>query len=263
VTAARRRVEGLVALVTGAGGGIGAATVRRLHAEGARVIGSDVDVAAAEAALPVGERCRSVFHDVAAEQSWVDVLAQIERDHGGLDILVNNAGVYLIKPFTEITVEEWNRVMAVNVTGVFLGMKHAAPMMAGRPGASIVNISSVAGLIGAPEHLLYGASKGAVRTMTKDAALELAPEGTRVNSVHPGYVDTAMADYGAARAGVEKEALGGRYPLGRIGTPEDVADSILFLASPEASYITGVEHVIDGGGTAGIARQIPGATVPS
>jgi NAD(P)-dependent dehydrogenase (short-subunit alcohol dehydrogenase family) len=158
----------------------------------------------------------------------------------------------IIKPLAETTLEEWNNLMAVNVTGVFLGMKHAASSMAERGGGSIVNMSSVAGLMGVAGHMLYGASKGAVRIMMKDAAMELGDSQVKINSVHPGYINTGMAAYRAAAAGTDIEGLGQLYPLRRIGEPDDVANTVLFLASDEAKYLTGGEFVVDGGGSAGV-----------
>lgn len=140
--------------------------------------------------------------------------------------------------------------MAINVTGVFLGMKHIVPLIAKQNKGSVINSSSVAGLIGAPGHVLYGASKGAVRIMSKDAAMEFAPVGVRVNSIHPGYIDTGMADYASDVTGSSKKQLGESYPLGHIGTVENIAKTVLFLASDDSAYSTGAEFVIDGGLTA-------------
>ncbi len=192
-------------------------------------------------------------HDVTQEDRWRQVVGRTRETFGGVDVLHNNAGIYVIKPLAETTVEEWNNLMAINVTGVFLGMKHAAPLMAEAGGGSIINMSSVAGLTGVAGHVLYGASKGAVRIMTKDAAMEYAAYQVRVNSVHPGYINTGMAEYGATTAGTTVEELGrSMYPLQRIGEPEDVANTVLFLASDESRYTTGAEFVVDGGGTAGV-----------
>ncbi|MGF1473742.1 MAG: SDR family NAD(P)-dependent oxidoreductase [Rubrobacteraceae bacterium] len=251
------RVEGKVALVTGGGSGIGRACCVRLGEEGARVVVTDVDSDRGNETLAEIERSggEGLFleHDVTDEGQWESVVSQAGASYGGVDVLLNNAGIYLIKPLAETTLDEWNNLMAINVTGVFLGMKHVATGMAERGGGSIINLSSVAGLIGVPGHALYGASKGAVRIMTKDVAMEYAPYQVRVNSLHPGYINTGMAEYGAEVAGTTVEDLGRElYPLGRVGEPEDVANTVLFLASDESKYTTGAEFVIDGGGSAGI-----------
>jgi len=250
------RVEGKVAIVTGGGAGIGRACCLRLAEEGARVVVTDISEERGKETLgqieDKGGEGLFFRHDVTQEDQWGSVVGRTREAYGGVDVHVNNAGLYLIKPLAETTLEEWNNLMAVNVTGVFLGMKHAAPSMAERGGGSIVNMSSVAGLMGVAGHVLYGASKGAVRIMTKDAAMELGASQVRVNSVHPGYINTGMAAYGAAAAGTDIEGLGQLYPLGRIGEPDDVANTVLFLASDEAKYLTGGEFVVDGGGSAGV-----------
>jgi NAD(P)-dependent dehydrogenase (short-subunit alcohol dehydrogenase family) len=250
------RAQGKVAMVTGGGAGIGRACCLRLAEEGARVVVTDISAERGDETVgqieDKGGDGLFLRHDVTLEDQWESVVGRAREAYGGVDVLVNNAGLYLIKPLTETTVEEWNNLMAVNVTGVFLGMKHAAPSMAERGGGSIVNMSSVAGLMGVAGHVLYGASKGAVRIMTKDAAMELGASQVRVNSVHPGYINTGMAAYGAAAAGTDIEGLGQLYPLGRIGEPDDVANTVLFLASDEAKYLTGGEFVVDGGGSAGV-----------
>jgi NAD(P)-dependent dehydrogenase (short-subunit alcohol dehydrogenase family) len=243
-------------MVTGGGAGIGRACCLRLAEEGARVAVTDISEERGDETVgqieDKGGDGLFLRHDVTLEDQWESVVGRAREAYGGVDVLVNNAGLYLIKPLTETTVEEWNNLMAVNVTGVFLGMKHAAPSMAERGGGSIVNMSSVAGLMGVAGHVLYGATKGAVRIMTKDAAMELAASQVRVNSVHPGYINTGMAEYGAAAAGTDIDGLGQLYPLGRIGEPGDVANTVLFLASDEAKYLTGGEFVVDGGASAGI-----------
>ena len=251
------RVEGKVAIVTGGGSGIGRASCLRLAEEGARVVVTDISEERGKETVgeieQKGGEGLFLRHDVTQEEQWVSVVRETRERYGGVDVLLNNAGLYLIKPLAETTVEEWNDLMAVNVTGVFLGMKHCAPAMAERGGGSIINLSSVAGLLGVAGHALYGASKGAVRIMTKDVAMEYARAQVRVNSLHPGYINTGMAEYGAAAAGSTIEELGRQmYPLGRIGEPEDVANTVLFLASDESRYTTGAEFVVDGGGSAGV-----------
>lgn len=247
------RVDGKIALVTGGAVGIGKATAELLAAEGAKVAVTDINVEAGRSAVAQindqGYDAAFFEHDVADEDQWRDVVAQVQDTFGAPDVLVNNAGIYLIKPMGEMTVDEWRRLMDINVTGVFLGMKHCAPLMKKGSG-SIINLSSVAGLIGAANHTCYGASKGAVRIMTKDAALELAEDGVRVNSIHPAYIDTQMADYGAEVQHATKEELDAMHPIGHMGEPIDVAYAVLYLASDESKFVTGAELVLDGGLTA-------------
>jgi NAD(P)-dependent dehydrogenase (short-subunit alcohol dehydrogenase family) len=172
------------------------------------------------------------------------------RDRVGVpDILFNNAGILIFKDLANTTVEEWHKLMDVNVLGVFLGIKHTAPMMAEQGGGSIVNMSSISGLLGEKRLGLYGTTKGAVYTLTKDAAIEFAESQVRINSIHPAIIDTQMADAQAEERGKSKEELGQMYPLKRLGQPIDVAYGALFLASDEANFITGAELVIDGGHT--------------
>ena len=253
-------LEGRIALVTGASRGIGAATARALATAGARVILTDLADASGLAAELGGHYRRQ---DVSSEDDWSATIAFARSEAGGLDILVNNAGLFLQKSLQDTTLEDWRRIHAVNVEGVFLGCKHAAPLLAERAGrwsggTAIVNLSSVAGLVGAAGAVCYNASKGAVRIMTKGIALELARRGVRVNSVHPGLIDTAMGqevlDRTAARLGVgENEArtrLARGHPLGRLGRDSNIADAVVFLASDRAAYMTGSELIVDGGFTA-------------
>ncbi|WP_298210735.1 glucose 1-dehydrogenase [Ferrimicrobium sp.] len=247
-------VAGKVVLITGAGAGIGRATARMFAAKGAKVVVTDVDEAGGRATvdsiLSAGGEGLFLTHDVSSEEQWTRILADAESRFGGIDVLVNNAGIYIIAPLADTTLEQWNRLFSINVTGVFLGSKHVAPYLVKRGGGSIINMSSVAGLRGTAGHTLYGASKGAVRIMTKDIAAELANQNIRVNSIHPTYVKTAMADYGAAIAGLTLDEMGERMvPLGRLAEPDDVANVIVFLASDESNYLTGSEFVVDGGGT--------------
>jgi NAD(P)-dependent dehydrogenase (short-subunit alcohol dehydrogenase family) len=253
-------LEGRVALVTGGSRGIGAATARALAEAGARVIITDVSDSSALAAELGGLSRRQ---DVTSEDEWRHLVDFVRAEAGGLDILVNNAGVFLQKSLFDTTLEEWRRLHAVNVEGVFLGCKHAAPLLAERAprwpgGAAIINISSVAGLVGSPGAICYNASKGAVRIMTKGLALELARSRVRVNSVHPGYIETDMGRevvtrVAASRKVDEDEArrrIARGTPLREFGQPRNIADAVAFLASDRAAYVTGAEMVVDGGYTA-------------
>lgn len=242
------RLEGKVAIVTGGAGGIGSATARRLSEEGAAVVVTDRDEAGAAATVAsLAGQGLALVHDVVSEADWESVFAATTARFGAPSILVNNAGVYRIGPVEALDPAEIDWLLGINVKGVALGLKHAARAMAPARAGSIVNLSSVAGIVGSPRHVLYGASKGAVRALTKSAAAELGPAGIRVNSVHPAIIDTPMAEYGLAALGRTREQIARAYPLGRIGRPEEVANAVLFLASDEASFVTGAELVVDGG----------------
>jgi len=253
------RVSGKVALVTGAASGIGRACAERLAAEGASVLLTDVQdmegAGAAAGIVKAGGEASFRRHDVTIEDEWIGVVGEIERRFGRLDILVNNAGIAVSGLVTDLTLEQWRRQQAVNVEGVFLGLKHVLPLMrkAGN-GGSIINVSSVAGLKGAVQLSAYCASKGAVRLMSKAVALECAGlrDGVRVNSIHPGIIDTPIwnAIPGAAGSNEPRDldamaAMG--VPLGVKGVPMDIAEGVLWLASDESRYVTGAELVIDGG----------------
>ena len=252
------RVAGKVAIVTGGALGIGRAACELLAREGAKVAVADVlDGPGAELAgrlADSGAAARYWRVDVAREEEVERVFGEIEAAFGRIDVLVNNAGISgASKPTHELTEEEWDRVQAVNVKGVFFCTKHAIPRMIAGGGGSIVNLSSIYGLVGAPDAPPYHASKGAVRLMTKTDALLYAKQGVRVNSVHPGFVWTPMVE---AFIGSEPNAqelrrgIEALHPLGRLGRPEEIASGILFLASDESSFVTGSELVIDGGYTA-------------
>ena len=246
------RLDGKVALVTGAARGQGEAHVRRFVAEGAKVVATDVLSDEGEAlAAELGEDVIFEPHDVADESQWATVVKRAEGTFGGIDVLVNNAGIARMAPLVDMTTDDYLDVIKVNQVGVFFGMRAVAPVMGRRGGGSIINISSVDGMAGMANVIGYVASKFAVRGMTKTAAVELGPLGIRVNSVHPGGVDTPMIRPPGLEE-VDYDAMFARLPVPRCGTPEDIASLVLFLASDESSYITGSEHIIDGGLLAGI-----------
>ncbi|MCI0896321.1 MAG: glucose 1-dehydrogenase [Chloroflexi bacterium] len=249
----KQRVDGKVAVVTGGAGGIGAATARLLAREGAAVVIGDLleeEGRAVEAQIAdAGGHALFVPMDVTSENDWRRAIQAAVAAYGKLDILVNNAGISGRNTVEETSVELWDRVMAVNAKGVFLGTKLAIPEMRKAGGGSIINVSSIWGLVGSDSSTAYHSAKGAVRIFTKAAAVQYAKEGIRVNSVHPGFVDSPMTIGYHALPGV-RETRVAATPLGRMGTPEDIASGILYLASDESSFVTGSELVIDGGMTA-------------
>jgi NAD(P)-dependent dehydrogenase (short-subunit alcohol dehydrogenase family) len=253
-----KRMQGKVVIVTGGALGIGRATCELLAREGAKVAIVDLlDEKGSELATGIGREggiARYWRANVARESDVARVFAEIAGAFGRIDVLVNNAGISgANKPTHELTEEEWDSVQAVNVKGVFFCTKHAIPWMLRAGFGSIVNLSSIYGLVGAPDAPPYHASKGAVRLMTKTDALLYAKDGIRVNSVHPGFIWTPMVEnYLKSQGDVAelKRGLEALHPVGRIGEPEEVAYGILYLASDESKFVTGSELVIDGGYTA-------------
>ncbi len=247
------RLEGKVALISGGARGQGAVEARLFAQEGAKVViadildeqGKQVEAEIAEA----GGDATYVHLDVTSESDWNNAVQTAVTSYGKLDILVNNAGILIRKGVEETTVEDWDRIMDINGKGVFLGTKAAIPAMREAGGGSIINISSIAGMIGSPQSAAYNATKGAVRILTKATAIQYAKEGIRVNSVHPGPIRTNMTEAGWSTPEGLK-ATEERTPLGRYGEPEEVGYGVLFLASDESSFMTGSELVIDGGVTA-------------
>jgi 3(or 17)beta-hydroxysteroid dehydrogenase len=255
------RVQDKVALVTGGASGIGFAAAKLFLDEGATVVVADRDEAAAKTAVAALGQGASLHRlDVTREDEWAAVTDAVARDFGRIDILVNSAGVVLFKDIEATTLDEWRALMAVNLDGTFLGCKHAIRVMkdrggGGGRGGSIVNMSSVAGLIGSGNLAAYSASKGGVRLLTKSVALHCARKGynIRCNSVHPSFADTPMlrATIAAARNPAKLEAnFTAAAPLGRLAQPIEIARTILFLASDESAFTTGAELVVDGGLTA-------------
>ena len=250
------RVDGKIALVTGGGSGIGRATALTFAREGAAVVVTDLrEESAAETAAMIAEaggKARAMAQDVTDEAEWQAVFASLRANEGRLDILFNNAGVgnggVML---AETTLDHWRHVNAANVEGVFLGTKYGIELMAEGGGGSIVNVSSIYGKVGAVGSVAYNASKGAVCLLTKGAALECgkAGNGVRVNSVHPGFIETGMTAE-RFKDNAVRDWMIGRTPIGRSGVPQDIANGVLYLASDESSFVTGAELVIDGGFTA-------------
>ena len=255
------RLEGKVALITGAAAGIegelmgfGGAAARLFVQEGAKVVLTDIQEELGErTAIQIrenGGEALFIRHDVTSEQDWIDAIRSTVSAYGRLDILVNNAGIGGPSKVEETTVEGWDRQMDVHAKGAFLGTKHAIPEMRKAGGGSIINISSINGLVGSHTSAAYDAAKGAIRLFTKSAAIQYAKENIRVNSVHPGYSWTPMPRNVQGNETEWKHSRLERIPLGRLGTAYDIAYGILYLASDESSFVTGSELVIDGGTTA-------------
>ncbi len=246
------RLAGKVALVTGGASGIGAASARLFAAEGAKVVVTDVQDGEAVAKEVGGLFIR---HDVASEDEWITAVRQTTERFGRLDVLMNNAGVFAPAPIEEVTLEVWNRVLSVNLTGVMLGCKHGIAAMKANPGGptgSIINVSSIAGYIGLASSAAYTASKGGVRLLTKSVAVHCARayQTIRCNSLHPGTIDTPM-NQAAFEASGDPEGMRAFFstmqPIGRMACAEEMANCALFLASDESSFVTGAELLADGG----------------
>ncbi len=265
-----QRLKGRVALVSGGLRGIGLACVKRFLAEGAQVVLTDLE--AQDSALVgetlgwLGQAASYVQANVTSEDDWKAVLDAVTQRHGKLHILVNNAGIDLTGPVAETSLQGWRRIMSINVDGVFLGVRTFVPLMAAsgadvKGGASIINVSSIMGLVGMSEVSGYNASKGAVRLFTKSIALEFAEKKMplRANSLHPGFVMTPLLKEGFQRwvdKGVAEkpqdlvDLMSGKTPMGRLAEPSELASAVFFLASSDSSYMTGAELVVDGGWTA-------------
>ncbi|MFZ5913646.1 MAG: SDR family NAD(P)-dependent oxidoreductase [Pseudomonadota bacterium] len=259
------RVDGKVALVTGGARGIGGMSAQKLAEAGAKVVITDLREDEAQATLAAiksaGGEAKFFKHDVADEDQWAAAVKFAVESYGGVDILLNNAGIAgAAKPLEELSLDSWRRLMSINLDGVFLGFKHVIPSMKARAhmwkgGGSIISISSIMGFIGGARSAAYCASKGGVRLLTKAAALELAPAKIRVNSVHPGFINTPLLR--AGQAAMDQRQEGGfqrwvdgivsRHPLGRLGEEQDIAHAVRFLASDDAAFMTGTEVVVDGG----------------
>ncbi len=242
------RVEGKVALITGAASGLGAADAEVLAREGATVVLTDIDEGAGEAAAEsirkAGGKATFLVQDAANEERWQQVIATIRKEHGQLDVLVNNAGIVIMGSPEDCSLDDFRKQNAVMSEGVFLGCKHALPLMHESGGGSIINMSSIASHLGYPIFFAYSAAKGAVRAMSKAIAVHCQMNGynIRVNSLHPGAIDTPMVDQTSSELGIEnKEDLS---PVG-LGKPEDVANVVLFLASDESRFVNGTEILID------------------
>ncbi len=246
------RLEGRIALITGGSRGQGAAEAQLFAEEGATVVITDVLDAEGEATAAESDQIRFLHHDVTSEEEWIAVVDDVMEDYGKIDAFINNAGIYLARPLAEMSVEEYMRVININQVGVFLGLKHVGPRMAAAGSGSIINISSIAGMRGGAGSIAYTASKWAVRGMTKSAMNEFAPSGVRVNSIHPGLIETPMLHQLPAIDQGLADQLVRRIPYGRIAEAVEVAKLALFLASDDSEYMNGTEFIIDGGMIQGI-----------
>ncbi|MCK9992893.1 MAG: hypothetical protein Dbin4_01413 [Alphaproteobacteria bacterium] len=262
------RVDGKVALISGGARGLGGMSARKLAEAGAKVVITDLredEAAVTLAAIKsAGGDAKFFKHDVADEAQWAAAVKFTTDTYGGLDVLLNNAGIGgSSRPLEELSLDGWRHLMSINLDGVFLGMKHAIPAMKARAhlwpgGCSIISISSIMGLVGGARQIAYCASKGGVRLMTKAAALELAPAKIRVNSIHPGFINTPLLRSGAEAMNNSAPGRGqrflddavSRHPLGHLGEEQDIAHAVRFLASDDSAFITGTEIVVDGGYTA-------------
>lgn len=245
------RLAGKVALVTGAAGGLGAAIARRFVDDGAKVVVADVAAdRSRQVADSLGDSAVPESLDVGDEEAWTGVVERTVERFGSLDVLVNNAGILHFAKLEETKLSDYNRVVQTNQVGTFLGMKTVTNPMTTAGGGSIINLSSVEGLAGMSALTAYTASKFAIRGMTKVAALELGDRGIRVNSVHPGMMDTDMVRTAAGGVDVDLSPVGRKVALRRMGTPEEIAGVVAFLASEDSSYCSGGEFVADGGATA-------------
>ena len=248
------RLDGKVAIISGGARGQGATEARMFASEGAKVVFGDLlDDAGRQVEAEIrelGGEATYVHLDVTREADWQAAVDEAVNRYGRLDVLVNNAGILIRKNIEETTVEDWDRIFAVNAKGVFLGTKSAIPAMREAGGGSIINISSTAGLVGSPNgSASYTATKGAVRLFTKSTAIQYAREGIRCNSIHPGPIETDMIQDTLSDPDMLDLRMQ-RLPLGRVGKPEEIAYGVIYLASDESSFVTGSELVIDGGTTA-------------
>lgn len=246
------RLDGKTAFITGGARGQGAAEANLFAEEGATVVITDVLDSDGEATAAGSNSIRYLHHDVTNEDDWISVVQDVLEGYGKIDAFINNAGIFRSRPIADLSVEEYREVIDINQVGVFLGLKHVGPVMCQAGSGSIINISSVAGMRGGAGSLAYSASKWAVRGMTKVAMSEFAPSGVRVNSIHPGLIETPMLHQLPAIEQGLTDQLVRRIPYGRIAEAVEVARLALFLASDDSEYMNGVEFIIDGGMTQGI-----------